>query len=363
MIWVGFVFKDVWYLILVGIWVLGCNCGVVQIVGDWVDYMKIFVYVFFNRFIGWCWGIFDVLFVVWWIKVYKEYLENCLILMKVYVCFVWKVMLDCLCFVCCIVVVMVQVLCNDLVIGQLLNIGVLVVLGVGQDFLVVGGNMKVDFDVGCLFVVMIVVVFDVLFFVLMEDLLIVNNVVVIFLDILMIFVMQVCQKVMDEMFCEIFKVFGLKVRLCWFEIFEELIYCRFQVFDMVICMGLFLVDEVWVMVVDVWGDKWEDFVCEVLDVKDFLYVFGGGGQGQFFVLEGFNFLEILNNFEGNFLVGMGGFGVLLFLKVGNLCLIFVFKQLEFMFYGDYELCDELILQYFVGIFGLRCYYVVFIDDQ
>lgn len=336
----GFAFKDVWYPTPAGIRALGRNRGAAQIAGDRVDHTKILVHVPFNRLTGWRWGIPDVLPAVWWTKAYKEYLENCSTLTKAYARFAWKVTSDRSRSVRRTAAAMAQAPRNDPATGQPLNIGASAVLGAGQDLSAVGGNTKVDFDAGRPLAAMIAAALDVPLPALMEDPSIANNAAATSLDTSTILVMQARQKVMDEMFREIFKVLGLKVRLRWPEISEEPVHRRLQALDMAIRMGLFSADEARAMVVDAWGDKWEDFVREAPDVKDLPYVFGGGGQGQPPAPEGSNSPETPSNSEGNPLAGTGGPGAPSPLKAGNSRSTSAPRQPEPMSYGDHELRDE-----------------------
>src|SRR5690606_13695591 len=114
---------------------------------------------------------------------------------------------------------------------------------------------------------------------LLEDPSIANNAGATSLDTSTILVMQARQKVMDEMFRQIFKVLGLKVRLRWPEISEEPIHRRMQALDMAIRLGLVSADEARAMVLDAWHDKWEDFDRRAPRLTDLPLVAGGTSQG------------------------------------------------------------------------------------
>jgi hypothetical protein len=336
----GFSFRDVWYPTPAGIRALGRNRGAAQIAGDKVDHTKVLVHVPFNRLTGWRWGIPDVLPAVWWTKAYKEYLENCATLTKAYARFAWKVTSDRSRSVRRTAAAMAQAPRTDPSTGQPLNVGASAVLGAGQDLSAVGGNTKVDFDAGRPLAAMIAAALDVPLPALLEDPSIANNAAATSLDTSTILVMQARQKVMDDMFREIFKTLGLKVRLRWPEISEEPVHRRLQALDMAIRLGLFSADEARAMVVDAWGDKWEDFGREAPDVEDLPYVAGGSGQGEPPKTEGSNSSETPGNSEGSGTEGTGGPGAPAPLKAGNSRSTDAPKQPEPMSYADHELRDE-----------------------
>jgi len=336
----GFSFRDVWYPTPAGIRALGRNRGAAQIAGDKVDHTKVLVHVPFNRLTGWRWGIPDVLPAVWWTKAYKEYLENCATLTKAYARFAWKVTSDRSRSVRRTAAAMAQAPRTDPSTGQPLNVGASAVLGAGQDLSAVGGNTKVDFDAGRPLAAMIAAALDVPLPALLEDPSIANNAAATSLDTSTILVMQARQKVMDDMFREIFKTLGLKVRLRWPEISEEPVHRRLQALDMAIRLGLFSADEARAMVVDAWGDKWEDFGREAPDVEELPYVAGGGGQGEPPKTEDSNSSETPGNSEETGTSGTGGPGAPAPLKAGNSRSTDAPKQPEPMSYADHELRDE-----------------------
>ena len=175
---------------------------------------------------------------------------------------------------------------------------------------------------------------------LLEDPSIANNSAATYLDTSTILVMQARQKVMDEMFRSIFRVLGLKVRLRWPEISEEPIHRRLQALDMAIRLGLFSADESRAMVVDAWGDKWEDFKREAPDVNELPYAAGGGGQGEPEPSGETNSPETGGNSDGTDAGGTGGPGAPAPLKAGNSRSTGAPKQPEPMSYADHELRDE-----------------------
>lgn len=336
----GFSFKDVWYPTPAGLRALGRNRGSAQIAGDPVDHTKVLVHVPFNRLTGWRWGIPDVLPAVWWTKAYKEYLENCSTLTKAYARFAWKVTSDRSRSVRRTAASMAQAPRNDPATGNPLNVGASAVLGAGQDLSAVGGNTKVDFDAGRPLAAMIAAALDVPLPALLEDPSIANNAAATSLDTSTILVMQARQKVMDEMFRSIFKVLGLKVRLRWPEISEEPIHRRLQALDMAIRLGLFSADEARAMVIDAWGDKWEDFKREAPDLAELPFISGGSGQGALPEPPPANPTETPGNSEGTPASGTGGPGAPAPLKAGNSRSTGAPRQPEPMSYGDHELRDE-----------------------
>jgi hypothetical protein len=336
----GFSFKDVWYPTPAGLRAMGRGRTNSQIAGDPVDNTKVMVHVPFNRLTGWRWGIPDVLPAVWWTKAYKEYLENCSTLTKAYARFAWKVTSDRSRSVRRTAAAMAQTPRTDPSTGQPLNVGASAVLGAGQDLSAVGGNTKVDFDSGRPLAAMIAAALDVPLPALLEDPSIANNAAATSLDTSTILVMQARQKVMDDMFRSIFRVLGLKVRLRWPEISEEPIHRRLQALDMAIRLGLFSADESRAMVVDAWGDKWEDFKREAPDVNELPYAAGGNGQGEPPSSSGSNSSETDGNSDGTNTGGTGGPGAPAPLKAGNSRSTGAPKQPEPMSYGDHELRDE-----------------------
>lgn len=336
----GFSFKDVWYPTPAGLRAMGRNRGTPKIAGDPVDHTKVLVHVPFNRLTGWRWGIPDVLPAVWWTKAYKEYLENCATLTKAYARFAWKVTSDKSRSVRRTAAAMAQAPRTDPATGQPLNIGASAVLGSGQDLSAVGGNTKVDFDAGRPLAAMIAAALDVPLPALLEDPSIAPSGAATSLDTSTILVMQARQKVMDEMFRAIFKVLGLKVRLRWPEISEEPIHRRLQAIDMAVRLGLVSADEARAMVLDAWGDKWEDFLREAPDLKDLPYSVGGGGQGQPPKQKTPNPSETPGNSEGSETSGTGGPGAPSPLKAGNSRVTGAPRQPEPMSYADHELRDE-----------------------
>lgn len=340
----GYSFKDVWYPTPAGLRALGRGRAAAQLAGDPVDHSKVIVHVPFNRLTGWRWGIPDVLPAVWWTKAYKEYLENCATLTKAYARFAWKVTSDRSRSVRRTASAMAQAPRNDPATGAPLNIGASAVLGAGQDLSAVGGNTKVDFDAGRPLAAMIAAALDVPLPALLEDPSIANNSAATSLDTSTILVMQARQKVMDDMFRTIFKVLGLKIRLRWPEISEEPVHRRLQALDMGIRLGLFSADEARAMVVDAWGDKWEDFAREAPDVKDLPYVTGGGGQGEPEEAPPSNTPETpgetTGNSQENPTDGTGGPGAPSPLTAGNSRPRNAPRQPEPMSYADHELRDE-----------------------
>jgi hypothetical protein len=340
----GFSFRDVWYPTPAGLRAMGRTQSTARIGGDPVDHSKVIVHVPFNRLTGWRWGIPDVLPAVWWTKAYKEYLENCSTLTKAYARFAWKVTSDRSRSVRRTAASMAQAPRNDPATGAPLNIGASAVLGAGQDLSAVGGNTKVDFDSGRPLAAMIAAALDVPLPALLEDPSIAPSGAATSLDTSTILVMQARQKVMDEMFKSIFKVLGLKVRLRWPEISEEPIHRRLQAIDMAIRLGLLSADEARAMVVDAWGDKWEDFKREAPDIKNLPYVTGGGGQGEPPQAKPSNTPnnppQITDNSGDNPSSGTGGPGAPGPLKAGNSRDPDAPRQPDPMSYADHELRDE-----------------------
>lgn len=336
----GYSFRDVWYPTPAGVRSLGRNRGQARIAGDVVDHSKVLVHVPFNRMTGWRWGVPDVLPAVWWTKAYKEYLENCATLTKAYARFAWKVTSDKSRSVRRTAASMAQAPRTDPSTGQPLNVGASAVLGSGQDLSAVGGNTKVDFDGGRPLAAMIAAALDVPLPALLADPSITNNAGATALDTSTTLVMQARQKVMDEMFSTIFKTLGLKVRLRWPEISEEPIHRKMQAIDMALRSGLLSADEARAMVIDAWGDKWEDFDRSAPHLKNIPFVAGGLGQGVLPQQPTPKTPETANNSELTPDTGTGGPGAPAPLKAGNSRSTVTPRQPEPMSYGDHELRDE-----------------------
>lgn len=333
----GFAFKDVWYPTVSGLRTIGRTRGKERIGGDPVDHTKVMIHVPFNRLTGWRWGIPDVLPAVWWTKAYKEYLENCSTLTKAYARFAWKVTSDRSRSVRRTAAAISAPPRNDPATGAPLNVGASAVLGAGQDLSAVGGNTKVDFDAGRPLAAMIAAALDVPLPALLEDPSIAPSGAATSLDTSTILVMQARQKVMDDMFRQIFRILGLKVRLRWPEISEEPVHRRLQALDMGIRLGLFSADEARAMLVDAWGDKWKDFEREAPEISELPAVVGGGGQGE---VPSENGGESGSNSMETADPGTGGPGAPSPLRAGNSRSTTVPRQPEPMSYADHELRDE-----------------------
>jgi hypothetical protein len=74
--------------------------------------------------------------------------------------------------------------------------------------------------------------------------------------------MKARQKTMDEILKTVFKALGIKVKLRWPEINDEPVHRRVQAIDMSARLGVLRATETRAMVIDAWGDKWDDFVAE-----------------------------------------------------------------------------------------------------
>lgn len=336
----GYSFKDVWYPTPAGVRAMGRNRGMGKIAGDPVDHSKVLVHVPFNRMTGWRWGVPDVLPAVWWTKAYKEYLENCSTLTKAYARFAWKVTSDKSRSVRRTASAMAQNPRTDPATGQPLNVGASAVLGAGQDLSAVGGNTKVDFDGGRPLAAMIAAALDVPLPALLADPSITTSASTTALDPSTILVMQARQKVMNEVFASIFKVLGLKVRLRWPEINEEPVHRRMQAIDMAVRSALFSADESRAMVIDAWGDKWQDFPRQAPNVKNIPFISGGLGQGKVPEQKTPTSSQSSNNSEPTPDEGTGGPGAPAPLKAGNSRSTSAPKQPDPMSYADHELRDE-----------------------
>jgi hypothetical protein len=336
-----FSFKDVWYPTPAGMRALGRGRGAGRIAGDAVDHTKIMVHVPFNRLTGWRWGVPDVLPAVWWTKAYKEYLENCSTLTKAYARFAWKVTSDRSRSVRRTASAMAQAPRNDPATGSPLNVGASAVLGAGQDLSAVGGNTKVDFDAGRPLAAMIAAALDVPLPALTEDpSLGGSGASVSSLDTSTILVMQARQKVMDEMFRQIFKIIGLSVHIRWPDISEEPVHRRLQALDMAIRLGLVSATEARAMVLDAWHNKWSDFPAQVPDFSELPWVVGGGGQGRTPAAKEPSPGESTGNSGETQAQGTGGPGAPGPLKAGNTRSTGGPKQPDPMSRADHELRDE-----------------------
>lgn len=253
-----FRFQSVWYPTPAAMRMRGVQRAG-KIAGDPVDHSKVIVHIGFNKLTGWRWGVPDVLPAVWWTKAYKEYLENCATLSKAYARFAWKITNERSRGARRTAAAVAQTPRTDPATGQPLAVGATGVLGAGQDLAAVGGRGQVDFDGGRPLAAMIAAALDVPLPALTEDPSIGNRSTAQSLDTSTILVMQARQKVMDEVFQQVFSLLGLKVRLRWPEISEEPVHRRLQAIDMAVRLGLFSAEEARAMALDAWKDKWDDF--------------------------------------------------------------------------------------------------------
>lgn len=251
-----------------------------RIEGYPVDHSKVMVHVGFNKLTGWRWGVPDILRAIWWTKAYKEYLENCATLAKAYARFAWKVTNERSRGVRRTAAQIAQTPRVDPNTGQPLAVGASAVLGSGQDLQAIGGRGQVDFDAGRPLAAMIAAALDVPLPALTEDPTIGNRSAAESLDTSTILVMQARQKVMDEVFRQIFKILGLRVRLRWPEISEEPIHRRLQAIDMAVRLGLLSKDESRAMVLDAWKDKWDDFPAQAPTADQLPVIFGTQTQSS-----------------------------------------------------------------------------------
>lgn len=255
-----------------------------RIAGDPVDHSKVMVHVGFNKLTGWRWGVPDILRAIWWTKAYKEYLENCSVLAKAYARFAWKITNEKSRGVRRTAAQVAQTPRVDPGTGQPMAVGGSAILGAGQDMAAIGGRGQVDFDAGRPLAAMIAAALDVPLPALTEDPTIGNRSAAESLDTSTILVMQARQKVMDEVFRQIFSLLGLRVRLRWPEINEEPIHRRLQAIDMAVRLGLLSKDEARAMVLDAWKDKWDDFPAAAPSADQLPIIFGttslAGGESS-----------------------------------------------------------------------------------
>lgn len=251
-----------------------------HIAGDPVDHSRVIVHVGFNKLTGWRWGVPDILRAIWWTKAYKEYLENCATLTKAYARFAWKVTNERSRGVRRTAAQIAQTPRVDPSTGQPMGVGGSAVLGAGQDLAAVGGRGQVDFDGGRPLAAMIAAALDVPLPALTEDPSIGNRSASESLDTSTILVMQARQKVMDEVFRQIFRILGLRVRLRWPEISEEPIHRRLQAIDIAVRLGLLSADESRAIVLDAWKDKWDDFPAKAPTADQLPLIFAPAGGNQ-----------------------------------------------------------------------------------
>lgn len=237
-----------------------------------VDHDKVMVHATFNRLVGWRWGVPDILRAVWWTKAYKEYLENCATLSKAYARFAWKITSEKSRGVRRTAAALAQTPRTDPSTGQPMAVGGSAVLGAGQDLSAVGGRGQVDFDGGRPLAAMIAASLDVPLPAITQDPSIGNRSTAESLDTSTELVMQGRQKVMNDVFCKIFELLGVDVRLRWPELSQEPVHRRLQAIDMAVRMGLFSENEARAMVLDAWKDKWDDFPREAPLPKDLPYI-------------------------------------------------------------------------------------------
>lgn len=230
--------------------------------GEEVDRSKVMVHAAFNRKIGWRWGVPDVLPAVWWTKAYKEFLENSAILTKAYARFAWKITNDKSRNVKRTAASLAATPQRDPATGTPMQVGASAVLGAGQDLSAIQRNTSVDFDAGRPLAAMIAASLGVPLPALTCDPTTGTRSATQTLDTSTVLVMKARQKTMDEILKTVFRVLGLRVKLRWPEINDEPVHRRVQAIDMSARLGVLRDSETRAMVVDAWGDKWDDFTAE-----------------------------------------------------------------------------------------------------
>lgn len=143
-----------------------------------------------------------------------------------------------------------------------MQVGASAVLGAGQDLSAIQRNTSVDFDAGRPLAAMIAAALGVPLPALTCDPTTGTRSATQTLDTSTVLVMKARQKTMDEILRTVFKMLGLRVKLRWPEINEEPVHRRMQAIDMGARLGVLRAVETRAMVVDAWGDKWNDFPVE-----------------------------------------------------------------------------------------------------
>lgn len=233
-----------------------------------VDPSKRMVHIAFNKMVGWRWGVPDIFAVVFWVKAYKEYLENCATLTKAYARFAWKVTSATGKGQQRVASQLASTPSRDPATGQPLAVGGSVALGSGQDLQAVQRSNSVDFDGGRALAALIAAGLEVPLTALTSDPSDGNRATAETLDDPTKLAMLARQQMMDDAFQEIFRIMNIRAVVSWPDIAPEPLHRRVQAIDMAGRSGTFTGDEWRSMLKDALGDKWKDLPTQVPDLEN-----------------------------------------------------------------------------------------------
>lgn len=239
-----------------------------SIQGTQVDSTRRIVHVAFNKQVGWRWGVPDVIAVVWWVKAYKEFLENSATLTKAYARFAWKVTSSTGRGQSRVASQLAAAPSRDPATGQPMSVGASVSMGAGQDLTAIQRNTSVDFDAGRPLAAMIAAGLEVPLPALTSDPSAGSRASAETLDDPTILAMLARQQIMDDAFTEIFELVRIRAAILWPEISPEPMHRRIQAADMAGRSGVFSAMEWRAILKDNLGDKWKNLPDEVPDIED-----------------------------------------------------------------------------------------------
>lgn len=214
------------------------------------------VYVPYNRFTGWRWGVPDVFPCIFWSKAYKEFLENCAVLTKAYARFAWKVTSASGKGTARTATQLAAAPQRDPVTGQPAAVGASAVLGAGQDLTAIQRSTSVDFRSGSPLAAMVGAGLGIPLHVLTADASYAPTAGADTLDEQTVRAMQARQNVMDDAIKRICNLLRLDVTIVWPDVDPEPLHRLIQAIDMAGRSGTLFSDEWRDLLLTAMGPRW-----------------------------------------------------------------------------------------------------------
>ena len=214
------------------------------------------VYVPYNRFTGWRWGIPDVFPCIFWSKAYKEFLENCATLTKAYARFAWKVTSASGKGTARVASQMATAPARDPLTGKPQSVGASAVLGAGQDLTAISRSTSVDFKAGSPLAAMVAAGLGVPLHMMTGDISDAPASGADSLDEATVRAMQARQNVMDDAIKRICFLLNLDVTIVWPDVDPEPLHRLIQAVDMAGRSGTLFSDEWRDLLLSAMGPKW-----------------------------------------------------------------------------------------------------------
>lgn len=230
------------------------------------------VHVPFNRMTGQSWGIPDIFAVVWWVRAYKEYLENCATLSKAQAQFAWKITSASGKGQARVASSMAAPPARDPATGQSLNIGGAVALGAGQDLQAINRTANVDYSGGSALAALVAAGLEVPLPALTSDPGTGNRATAETLDDPTKLAMLARQRMMADAFEEVFRVLYIRAHVEWPEIAPDMQHRRVQAADMAIRTGSFDRNESRSIMKVALGKNWAELPDEAPEEDQLPYV-------------------------------------------------------------------------------------------